>query len=134
MRVFSVFSRLLGSVDDLAVAVTNLVVVQSEIAPATARLDALELERHKFEARMEGLLLQAEGKHKAAMNAEARERQLKKSYERLAEEFDAEGLPRPEAETLLTVDAESGQTERVHELPLVLAPNNKALAIRAKWA
>lgn len=134
MRIFSGFSRLLASLDGLTATIADLVDAQREVAPSTARLDALELERHKWEARCEGLLLQAEGKHKAAMNAEARERQLKKSYEKLIEEYGPDGVPGAETDPVLPHDAEGRETERLPAVPLALAPSNKALALRAKWA
>jgi len=103
--------------------------------PDIERLEVLEKSRHQFEAMCEGLLLKAEGKHRAANNAEARERQMKKSYEHLIDPFPEAGVE-PEAPGRhpdIIDDATPSEAERVHALRLDVAPNNKALAQRAKF-
>lgn len=82
---------------------------------------------------MEGLYLKAEGKAKAAANAEARERQLKKSYEANLDTFDPDGEAGSGKSPILPDDVEAGETERMSALRLDVAPDNKALAVRAKW-
>lgn len=147
MGILGDFRRLVGAVEHLAqesqgtVGVLEAVVraleelgaIQAKLTPALERLDALEFARHNFEAEVESMLLKAEGKLKAASNAEARERQLKRSYER-ADAFAPEGEERQEGrDAVLAVDAPGGEAEAVQPLHLDVARNNKAHAQRAKW-
>ena len=134
MGIFSGFSRLIAVILELADVVRELVDAQRQVAPAAARLDALERERHNFEAKAEGLLLKAEGKHKAANNAEARERQLKRSYEKYLDTVDLDGEEDPGQRIVLPLDAPAGEAQRVSPVRMDVAPNNKAAAITAKWA
>ena len=106
-----------------------------EQGPATARLEALELARLQWEATCEGLLLKAEGKLRAANNAEARERANKRSYEHLLDPLAEVG---DEPETAARHpdrddDAAFSEAKRLQSLRLDVAPNHKALAQRAKW-
>jgi len=128
------FRGLVAAVQALVLVLQKGVVLQEQLGPASERLDALELERHQFEAEIAGTLLKAEGKLKAANNAEARERALKRSYERVIDEGYPDGTPESEAEAVLPIDVEVSEEERVHELRLGMAPNNKAYALRAKWS
>lgn len=134
MPIFRGFRRLLEAIELIALALGELVEGQRQAGPALARLDALERSRHQFEATAEGLLLKAEGKLKAASNAEARERQLGKFHERLADEFTTEGPDESEAGPVLHVDAAEREAERVSAMRLDVAPNNKAAALNAKWS
>lgn len=144
MAIFRAFRRFLGALEAISEQLRAVVIalieigrLQSELGPARARLEALELSRVQFEAGMEGLVLKAEGKFKAANNAEARERQLKKSYERLADEIDLGGAePKtPEGDPVLNNDAQAGEAERLHTLHLGVAPlDGKALALNHKWS
>lgn len=128
------FRALIAALQQLVLIIQKLVQVQEALGPAAERLDALELSRHQFEAEIAGTLLKADGKLKAANNAEARERQLKRSYERIVDEGVVEGEPRPPGgEIVGPLDAEPGEVEGVPPLRLDLAPNNKAHALRAKW-
>jgi len=141
-RVFRPIRRLVAALQgvrdglrQLSAAVYGLQAAQEAQGPAIARLEALELARHQFEAMCEGLLQKAEGKLRAATNAEARERANKKSYEHLLDPLAEVGV---EPET--TAGDPSGndyaapsEEERVHALRLDVAPNNKAFAQRAKF-
>ena len=128
------FRALIASVQQLVLVVQKLAEVQEQLGPGTERLEALELSRARFEAEVAGVLLKADGKLKAANNAEARERQLKKSYERIVDEGALEGEPAPEGGRIVgPLDAEPGEAEGVPPVRLDLAPNNKAYALRAKW-
>jgi len=132
--MFSGFRRLIAAILELVGVVRELVDAQRQIAPATARLDVLERERHQFEAEVEGLLLKAEGKHKAANNAEARERALKRSYEKNADSFDPDSPEDQGERGVLPVDVAPSESERMSAMRLDVAPtNNKAAAITAKW-
>ena len=140
--VFRPFSRFLATSEGLALALRELSIALSELAatqkahaPATERLESLELSRHQWEAMCEGLLLKAEGKLRAANNAEARERANKKSYEHLLDPLAEIGdEPRVEANDANRDDyVAPSEAERVQALRLDVAPNPKALAIRAKF-
>ncbi len=133
--MFHWFRGLIGAMDQLSSSVTDLARAQREAGPAIDRLEALELSRHHFEAEVESTLLRAEGKLKAASNAEARERQLKKSYERLVDDLDPVGEPGPEAagHDVLPLHAEAGEAERLSAMRLDVASNNKTAAVRAKF-
>jgi len=80
---------------------------------------------------MEGLLAKAEGKLKAASNAEARERTMRKSYEEI-DPFNQESIPL-EAPTP-GGDVEGGETDGLPPVRMDLAPNSKAYALRAKYS
>ena len=138
-RTFSLLLATLGKIADglraLTVAVIELSRAQQALGPAQERLEALELSRHQWEAMCEGLLQKAEGKLRAANNAEARERANKKSYEHLLDPLAEVGLE-PEAparDPNSGNDAPPSEEERLHPLPLGVAPSPKALAQRAKF-
>ena len=135
MTIFREFRRLIVAIEDLAQALKGFAAVQREAGPAIDRLNELELSRHLFEAQIGATLLKAEGKLKAASNAEARERQLRKSYERdIVGPLDPDGAEGPEERgELLPVNAPPGEAQGVHPLRLGVAPNNKTLAVRAKF-
>jgi len=135
LQIFREFRRLIEAVEGLTGVLSQAAEREKSLGPALDRLTALEISRHQFNAEIEGLLLRAEGKLKAAANAEARERQLKKSYERDAEPFPEEGNGESpaERETLRGNDAAASEAERLQAMRLDVAPNNKALAQRAKW-
>ena len=129
------FRRLVEAIRSLAFQIEELASAQRQLGPAVDRLEALELSRHHFEAEMSGMVLKAEGKLKAANNAEARERQLKKHNERLADPFSEEGEEVAKAgRAVQRNDAEAGEVERVPALRLGLAPDRKAAAVSAKWS
>lgn len=140
--VFGVFRALLASLDrledgvaSLSAALRELVAVQMEAGPAADRLDALERSHHQFEAMCEGLLMKAEGKFRAANNAEARTRADKRSYEHLldplAEIGDEPETPARNPDS--GHDAAAGEAEGLSALRLGVAANPKALAQRAKF-
>ena len=141
-RVLRPVSRLVAALDATKGALREIVVELSELAatlkeqgPATARLEALELSRLQWEATCEGLLQKAEGKWRAATNAEARERANKKSYEHLLDPLAEIGeepetaAPHPNSPH----DAPPSEEERLSAMHLDVAPSNKALAQRAKF-
>lgn len=134
MPIFGGFRRLIEALEDVASQLALLVHAQQDVAPSTKRLDALELSRHQFEAECAGMLLKADGKLKAASNAEARERQLKKSYERDVDPFSEDGEEGSEAgPVVLPLHAAPSEAERVSALRLGMAPDRKAAAVSAKW-
>lgn len=142
LTVFREFRRLIAALEGIksqllavCVELSGLRAEYKAQGPASERLELLEQGRHQFEALCEGLLLKAEGKHRAANNAEARERQMKKSYEHLIDPL-AEGGLEPEAATRGpdgSDDAAAGEAARLQALRLDVAPSPKALAQRAKF-
>ncbi len=139
--VLRTFRRLLAGLEGLQTAVNSLgyevsklIQVQKEQGPSVERLEALELSRHQFEAMCEGLLQKAEGKLRAANNAEARERANKKSYEHLLDPLAEDGEQSPAPDSHFGNDAPAGEAERLQALRLDVAPTNpKTLAQRAKF-
>jgi len=140
--VFQAFRRFTASLEgiraelvDVGGLLSKLCRIQEDQGPATARLEKLELSRFQFEAMCEGLLQKAEGKLRAANNAEARERANKKSYEHLLDPLAEEGVEpeTPGRHPDSANDVGDGEEERVSALRLDVAPNNKALAQRAKF-
>jgi len=133
--IFQGFRHFLEAIKALTSTLEDLADMQRELGPALDRLEALERTRHQFEAECEGMLLKADGKLKAAANAEARERQLKKATERLADPFPEEGEAgtEPHGTYVLSDHAPAGEAAGVQPVHLALAPNSKAAAVRAKF-
>ena len=140
--MFRPFRSLLAALTDLATEMNQVAArlrviseLQESAGPATNRLDRLERDHHTFQAECEGLLMKAEGKLRAANNAEARERANKRSYEHLLDAFPEDGDGLPPAGSADTVhDAPPGEEERLSALRLDVAPlNKKTLAQRAKF-
>ena len=130
--MFAVFRRLSEAIEALAE-------VQRQAGPATHRLAKLEqlvvdleLSRAKWEVEVEATLLRAEGKLKAAANAEARERTMRKTYGREADPFadESEGVEAPAAPA---GDDEGSEEKRVPDLLVGMAPDSKANALRQKF-
>ena len=138
MKVFRQFSRLLDSLETLADAVRNLTVAQHAARPAETRLAELEdlvvkleLDRSRWEAEINGVLLKADGKLQAANNAEARTRTMKKSYEHLVDPSDPDSEELEEA--IPRGYAPGGAEEQLSALPVVLA-SSKANALMSKFS
>ena len=134
-RLVAALQSLRGTLQEVSVELSMLAAAQKEAGPAEARLEALELSRHQFEALCEGLLQKAEGKLRAANNAEARERANKKSYEHLLDPLAEDGLE-PEAPARdpdRGYDVSPSEEKRLQAMPLDVAPSPKALAQRAKF-
>jgi len=113
----------------------DLARTQQEAGPALDRIAALELNRHQFEAECEGMLLKADGKLKAAMASEARERQIKKANDRLADPFADEGEEAAEAARAVQPNhVEAGKAEGLYAMHLDVATDRKAAAVNAKWS
>ena len=142
LAVFRVFSRFLAVTEKIEDALSSLnnsldklCQAYQEQGPSIDRLEALELSRHQWEAMCEGLLQKAEGKLRAANNAEARERANKKSYEHLLDPLTEDGLD-PEAPARhpdSVNDVPASEADRLQAMRLDVAPSPKALAQRAKF-
>ena len=135
MQIFREFRRLVGALEGLSGVLAEAAEREKSLGPALDRLTALETSRHQFNAEIEGLLLRAEGKLKAAANAEARERTQRKAYDKDFDPFpkDRDAGPTEAQEGVQQLDAAISEGERLQALRLDVAPNNKALAQRAKW-
>lgn len=141
MTVFRVFRRLLATLEQLSSNVQSLTVVVLELVrahqalgAANERLEALELSRHQWEAMCEGLLQKAEGKLRAANNAEARERANKKSYEHLVDAFPEDGETEEAARNAVHFDhAAPSEADKVLGMRMAVASTPKARALSAKW-
>ena len=129
------FRRLLEAIQALTDALLALNETQRQLGPALDRLEALERNRHQFEAECEGMLLKADGKLKAATSAEQRERQLKKANEKLSDPFDLDSEEAAETgrHPVLVDDAAGGEAPGVPAVRLALASNDKTYAVRTKW-
>jgi len=125
------FRRYLEAIEALTSTIKALNQTQLDLGPALDRLEALERSRHHFEAECEGFLLKADGHFKAAASAEARERQLKKANDRLADPLDPDGVAGEEP--VFPDHAAPGEAPRVPAVHLALATNDKAHAVRAKF-
>ena len=140
--MFQTFRRLLAITSGIEEALASLnrsldllVQAQREQGPATERLETLELGRVQWEATCEGLLLKAEGKLRAANNSEARERQLRKSYEHLLDPLAQIGddPETPARNPDGAHDAAASEAEGVQPVRVAVAPSDKTLRLRAKF-
>jgi len=82
---------------------------------------------------MEGLYLKAEGKLKAAANAEARERHQREAYEANFDSVPEAGDPGTGKSPILPDDVEAGEAERLSSLHLGVASNDKTAALAHKF-
>lgn len=129
----TLLDALVGAIVAHTDALRELARVQREAGPALERLEALELSRHQFEAEVQGALLEAKGKLRAANNSEARERQLKKSYEKDPDLFDDPGDAGSGQSPILPDDAPPSETEGLSALRLAVASSPKEAALNYKW-
>jgi len=131
--IFQGFRRFLEAIKALTSALEELATIQRDLGPALDRLEVLERTRLQFEAQCEGMLLKADGKLKAAASAEARERQLKKANDRVAEPFPEDGEGEPHGTFVLSDHAPPGEAPGMPPVRVALAPNSKTAAVRAKF-
>ena len=133
MAILRDFRRIADSLERLAASVTAAASRQQSATALTERIEDLERERALWEADVEGLLAKAEGKLKAAANAEARERTMQRKS---ADGFDPFLAPGEEIEaTVPESDAANGDPEKVLPLRLDVAPESpKAYATRMKFS
>jgi len=125
------FRRSADALERLATGFSAAQRERIEVAPLLERLVDLEQSRGMWEAEVEGVLAKAEGKLKAAANAEARERTMRKSYDADLDPFAAPG---DEIEAILPVsDAPAGEEEEVQPVRLDVAPDYKTIALRRKF-
>lgn len=102
-----------------------------DVGAVVARLDEIERTRALWEAELEGVLLQAQNKFRAARAAEERARHLAKSF--ASDEDGLEELPEGIRE-LYSGDGEGGEAEGVqpvHE-SVGTPPTPQEWALRAK--
>ena len=117
-------------------SVAALSAERSASSDVEARVQSLELERAKWQAEVEALVLQAKGQFRAASNAEARERTMRDSYEKQTdlglddgpEEFEGQ-----EQESIFPIHAPASQEDGLHQVPVGMARTRKATAVNAKY-
>lgn len=99
------------------------------------RVELLERDRAQFEVDVEGMLLKAEGKLKAANNSEARERTMRNHAERLSDPFSDEvEAELPEGAGFLPIsDAPGGPEEGVQPMHMAVEIPDKEHALRLKF-
>ena len=133
MGVLRDFRRIADSLERLAASVTAAASRQQDSVALTERIEDLERERALWEADVEGLLAKAEGKLKAASNAEARERTMQK---RLGDESDPFLAAGEEIEaTVPEGDVEVGDPEEVQPVHMGMETiSAKEYALRAKFS
>ena len=133
MAVLRDFRRIADALERLAASVTAAASRQQSTTALTDRIEDLERERGLWEADVEGLLAKAEGKLKASLNAEARERTMQRKS---ADGFDPFLAPGEEIEaTVPAGDATNGEAEELQQMRLDLAPiSRKEYALRAKFS
>ncbi len=133
MGVLSDFRRSVDALERIATALSSSLRAAHENRLPLERLDELERSRILWEAEAEGLLQKAEGKLKAAANAEARTRTMARNYESDADPFvdDREEVAAPLPEG----DAPVSDPEGMHFLPVGVAPESKKqYALRHKFS
>lgn len=129
--MFKTLRALTDALHRLISCLNALAATQREQGPAEDRLEDLERSRSQWEAEVEGMLLKAEGKLKAANNAENRERTMRKSYESFLDPLDEDREPEPEA--LPDGYAPVGQDQRLQPVRVDVAPTYKELALSRKF-
>jgi len=133
MGVLKDFRRAADALERLAANLPAANREHNEVALLVEKIVALERSRALWEADVEGMLAKAEGKLRAAANAEARERTMKDFHE-----DDIDPFPQDSPEVQARVqddDAENVFAEEVQPLPVDMAPETrKAFALRMKFS
>lgn len=142
MELFGKFRRLTEAIQRVA---TCLVTISQRLGAILDKWDSeggllprvehLELTRAAWEAEIEGGVLKADSKLKAAANAEARERQLRKSNERLYGPRDEDGDEGEEGarDADQANDAVPGEEEGMLPVHQDVAVDPRATVIAAKY-
>lgn len=132
MSILRDFRRAADAIERVAATLMAAANRHEDTAALTARLDELERERTMWQADVEALLMKAEGKLKAAANAEARERTMQKR----ADDIDPFSDPGEEIQApIQESDAALGYPEEVLPLRMDVAPESKkASALRYKFS
>jgi len=133
MGVLKDFRRAADALERLAANLPAANREHNEVSLLVEKIVALERSRALWEADVEGMLQKAEGKLRAAANAEARERTMKDFHEDDVDPFPPDS---PEIQAQLQdEDAEVVEPEGVHVLSVDMAPETrKAFALRMKYS
>ena len=133
MGVLKDFRRATDALERIATALNGALRSTQASTLPMERLQELERSRALWEADVEGLLQKAEGKLRAAANAEARERTMKDFHEDDVDPFPPDS---PEVQARLQDDdAEAVYPEEVLPLPVdVASESRKAFALRMKFS
>ncbi len=133
MGVLKDFRRAADALERIAAGLSGSLQAIRANEPSMERLQDLERSRGLWEAEVEGILAKAEGKLKAAANAEARTRTMVKSYENDLDPFGEDRVEIPER--LPEVDADGFLAEEVLPMPeSVAVESKKQYALRAKFS
>jgi len=130
--MFSTIKALVGELHGINLRLKDLIELQRLQGPADDRLQELELSRATWEAEIEGVLLKAEGREKAARSAEARTRTMKRHYEDESDFGDPDSAEEPEAVPLGY--APTSAEEQMHHVHVGMAEDYKTQALRAKFS
>jgi len=132
MGILNDFRRATDALERIATALNGALRSNQASTLPLERLQELERSRSLWEADVEGLLQKAEGKLRAAANAEARERTMKDFHEDDVDPFPPDS---PEVEARIQDDdAENVFAEEVLPVPVDVAPETrKAFALRMKF-
>jgi len=133
MGILKDFRRAVDALERVAASISAAARAQTDNSQLSERLSDLERGRTMWEADVEGLLQKAEGKLRAAANAEARERTMQKFNE---DELDPFGEDSDEIqERVPEEDVEPSYPEEVQPLPVGMeAESRKAYALRMKYS
>lgn len=132
LKVLEDFRGIRQALERISVSLSAAARNHEEREPLLHRLNELERTRGLWEAQVEGLLAKAEGKLKAAANAEARERTMQKRYEADFDPFGPHG--EEEGPAVPEDDAEVGYPEEVQPVHLgVEAESPRQLRLRYKF-
>jgi len=129
--MFSAFRSIAEALQRLTGIIARLEATLGSAAPAIERLEALERSRALWEADLEGILAKAEGKLKAASNAESRSRTMKKHYENEVDPFpdDREEVQPPVRDGY----APTGEEEGVPAVRVDMETDYKTTPLNRKW-
>jgi len=129
--MFKTIRALVEALNRVNATLGQLVAAQAEAGPPLDRLEHLELSRVSWEAEVEGILLKAQGKEKAARSAEARTRTMRRFNE---ENFDTVDEDSVEVTPAIPQGyAPASEEEEVQPVRLGVAPTNKTVASKLKW-
>lgn len=124
---------LLLGLEHISEVLTRVLEHAEEQGPVEERVSELERDRNQWEARVEAELIRSGSQFKSARAAEERAKTVLRNAEALTSGDESEeGLPAEYLE-LLRRNAEAGEEEGVHQVPVVVAVNGREQALRAKF-
>jgi len=125
------FRRLVEAIECLTSALEKTNSMREQGASVIERVEHLELTRAAWEAEVEGSVMKADGKLRAANNAEARARTMEKHVEKQLDPFGEEG--EEIQERISARDVEGSEEDSMQPVHVAVAVNNKTRALRMKF-